>query len=68
MMDIEKGSYFSLNSVATRIWELLEHPLTVDGLCDRLMEEYDISPAQCRADVDEHLAQMRQIGLINVAV
>ena len=27
MMDIEQGKYFSLNPVATRIWDLLESPL-----------------------------------------
>ena len=29
MMDMEKGKYFSLNPVATRIWDLLEKPLDI---------------------------------------
>jgi PqqD family protein of HPr-rel-A system len=64
MVDIAKGSYFSLNSVATRIWELLEQPLPIDSLCSELLNEYDVSPAQCRADVEEHLTKMQQLGLI----
>ena len=64
MVDIEKGSYFSLNPVATRIWELLEQPLTLDSLCDQLLTEYDVLTEQCRTDVTEHLAEMETLGLI----
>lgn len=64
MVDIEKGSYFALNPVATRIWELLEHPLTLDSLCHQLLTEYDVSPEQCRIDVTEHIAEMETQGLI----
>lgn len=64
MVDIEKGSYFSLNPVATRIWELLEQPLTLDSLCDQLLTEYDVLPEQCRTDVTDHLAEMETLGLV----
>ena len=64
MVDIEKGSYFSLNSVATRIWELLENPLTTDDLCELLVKEYDVSLTQCQAEVEEHFIKMQQLGLI----
>ncbi len=64
MVDIAKGSYFSLNSVATRIWELLEKPLSLDSLCARLVDEYDVTTEQCRADVELHVANMQQLGLI----
>ncbi|QHV96968.1 PqqD family protein [Spirosoma endbachense] len=64
MMDIEKGSYFSLNTVATRIWELLEGPLTIENLCDLLLKEYDVDYSECRADVEEHLTKMKELGLV----
>ena len=64
MMDIAKGSYFALNSVATRIWHLLEHPLTTEVLCSLLMQEYEVSADECRADVEEHLSAMQQLGLV----
>ncbi len=64
MVDIEKGSYFSLNAVATRIWELLENPLTSESLCNLLLAEYDVSPDQCRAEVNEYLEKMKGLGLV----
>lgn len=64
MMDVDKGMYFSLNPIATRIWEMLEKSLTVDELVALLMEEYEIDQAQCTADVEEYLKEMEKLGLI----
>lgn len=64
MMDIQQGKYFALNPVATRIWELLENPLSLEALCNALLEEFDVSPEQCQQDVREHLAEMQKLGLI----
>jgi hypothetical protein len=64
MMDIEKGKYFSLNPVATSIWELLEVPRDVNELCSLLMESYEVDIEQCRLEVEEYLAEMGKLGLI----
>jgi hypothetical protein len=65
MMDIGQGKYFSLNPVATRIWDILEHPLDIDELCRLLMDEYDISTGQCRRETEEYIADMMKLGLLN---
>ena len=64
MMDLEQGKYFSLNPVATRIWDLLEQPVTVEELCGLLMDEYDVEMAQCHGEVSEHLNEMVRMGLV----
>lgn len=64
MMDIEKGSYFALNPVATRIWELLENPVSLDDLCQQLQEEYEVDQALCRRETEECLAEMIKLGLL----
>jgi hypothetical protein len=64
MMDLDQGKYFSLNPVATRIWDLLEKPLGVDELCIVLIDEYDVEPERCRIEVEEHLAGMVRMGLV----
>lgn len=64
MMDIDQGKYFSLNQSATAIWEKLETPLSLEELCKRLVEEYEVEPEQCRREVEEHLDKMIKIGLI----
>ena len=64
MMDLEQGKYFSLNPVATRIWDLLEDPLTENQLCGLLLEEYEVDPEQCLQEVEELLAEMVKLRLV----
>jgi hypothetical protein len=67
MMDLEQGKYFSLNPVATRIWDLLERELTVAELCALLKEEYEVESRQCFDEVSELLREMARLGLIIAA-
>lgn len=64
MMDIEKGKYFSLNPVATRIWELLEQPKELNDLCNILMDEYDVESEQCESETRACLKKLAEIGLV----
>ena len=64
MMDLERGKYFSLNPVATRIWDLLEKEKTLDELCAMLTEEYDVESNQCMDEVRELLEEMEKLGLV----
>lgn len=64
MMDLDQGKYFSLNPVATRIWDLLDNPLSTGELCMILVDEYDVEPERCCLEVDEHLQEMIRLGLV----
>jgi hypothetical protein len=62
----EEEVYFGLNSVATRIWELLPPVCgSLDELCDNLSSEYPaVPPAELRGDVVELLEQLAECGLV----
>lgn len=64
MMDIEKGKYFSMNPVATRVWELLEKPSSVGKVCERLLEEFDVDTERCNKEVQELMEKMQDLGLV----
>ena len=64
MMDIELGKYFSLNPVATRIWDLLEKPMEIGELCGLLGEEYDVDRDQCSTEVEEYVIEMVKLGFV----
>lgn len=66
MMSAAKGNYIGLSAVGARIWELIEAPQTVESLCAALVEEYDVAPATCRAEVDAFLATLRQHDAIRI--
>ena len=64
MMDIMSGKYYNLGEVGGRIWELLEEPMTVTALVQKLTAEYDVSAAQCRADIEPFLNTLLDRGLL----
>jgi hypothetical protein len=66
MMSAAKGNYIGLSTVGARIWELIEVPRTIESLCDALVEEYDVDPATCRAEVDSFLATLGQHQAIRI--
>lgn len=58
MMDLDSGDYFELNTVGTRIWELLETPTTVNGLVKTLLSEFDIAEDVCRPETEDFIHKM----------
>ena len=64
MMDIATGKYYNLGEVGGRIWELLEEPMTMAALVQKLTAEYDVSAEQCRADILPFLAKLLERGLV----
>jgi len=64
MMDMAQGKYFSLNPVATRIWELMEGPVAVEELCGQLLKEYDVDTDKCLEEVSAYLEEMVRLGLV----
>jgi Coenzyme PQQ synthesis protein D (PqqD) len=66
MVNVTLGNYFSLNSVASSIWELLEQPRTLDDLCDHLIEEYDIDRESCIKEAQSFLDKLVEHKLIEL--
>ena len=65
MMDIETGMYYNLGEVGGAIWEILEQPISIDALIDKLMKEYDVSREQCEKDTLPFLQQLMDSGLVS---
>lgn len=66
MMSIEKGQYFGLEPVGSRIWEMIEQPVTVTSLVDQLLTGFDIDRETCERDVLAFLAELDEAGIIQV--
>jgi len=65
LMSIAADSYFGLDSVGSRIWEILsQEAVSVDGLIAILMEEYEVEESECREDVVHFIENMSSRKLI----
>jgi hypothetical protein len=64
MLSLKNGEYYALNSVASRIWEIIEERKAVKEITDVLMEEFEVDEATCLKDTLECLYDFREKELI----
>ena len=66
-LDPAGGECFGFNAVAASVWRLIEQPRSQDAIEAALIEEYDVAPEQCRAEVGELLTDLQSQGLVRRA-
>ena len=60
ILDLEKGTYFTLNGTASFIWENITTGLGKGAIAAALAAEYGIPLDQASADVDETLGLLER--------
>lgn len=66
MMNLEKGKYFALNSVGSRIWDLLADEIYISEIVNVLLNEYEIDRENCEKSVINYLGILKDAELITV--
>ena len=66
ILQLTSGTYYSLDPVGARIWSLLEHPIEVRALRDRILAEYEVAPERLERDLLALLGQLAAAALIEV--
>jgi hypothetical protein len=64
ILDLAKGTYYGLGHPGARVWHWLTEGATVDTMCARLAEEFDVTADQARADILELVDSLRERGLV----
>jgi hypothetical protein len=64
LLDLQGESYFGLDEVGTRVWQLLQEKSTVAHAVNTLFQEYDVSREQLESDVGQLLEKLIDAGLI----
>lgn len=63
-LDVNGGTCFGFNSVASSVWRALAEPRSFEELRDALIEEYEVGGEQCEAELTGLLADLTERGLI----
>lgn len=66
ILQLREGVYYGLDGVGTRVWELIQQPIRVRDLCDRLVAEFEVEREQCEVDVLKLLDDLNAAGLIRI--
>jgi hypothetical protein len=66
ILDLRAGVYYGLDEVGSRVWGLIQSPITVDAIRDLLVAEYEVDRLRCEQDLLRLLHNMAALGLIQV--
>ena len=66
LLDLASEQYFGLNAVGTRIWQLLETPITLSDVHRVLCTEFEADDARIEHDLLALAGKLRDAGLIAV--
>lgn len=64
ILSLENGNYYGVNCVGAAIWEQVQKPASLERILAKIVDEYDVSEAEGRAEVQSFLNLMMQEGLI----
>lgn len=66
ILDLASSSYFGLDEVGVRLWQLLQADSSLQAAYDVLQAEYDVDPAQLEQDLAILVGQLVDAGLASV--
>ena len=64
MIDFETGKYFLIKGVGNDIWDMIQSDITVGDIISKLIEEYDVSEAECESSVMDFLNKLVEFQII----
>ncbi|MCK1993394.1 lasso peptide biosynthesis PqqD family chaperone [Peribacillus muralis] len=64
MLSIDKGNYYNLGVLGGDIWSLIEEPIRIGDLINKLMCEYDVQQQECEEEVISFISDLYAEGLI----
>jgi hypothetical protein len=66
ILGLSAGRYYGVDAVGSRIWQLIQEPITVNDVERTIVSEYAVEPERCRTDLLKILQQMIDAGLVEV--
>jgi len=66
LLDLASGTYFGLDEIGTRIWQLLGEHGSPERVVAALLAEYEVEEATLRADLDRLIGELHQKGLVRI--
>ena len=63
ILDVDSGTYFGLNAVGTRVWQLIEQHGRLAAVFDELCREYEVAPDKLETDLLELVSRLAEARL-----
>ena len=67
LLNLASESYFGLDEVGARMWQVLTTSESIEAAYDQLLAEYDVEPERLRQDVLDLVDQLAAHGLVDLS-
>ena len=67
ILDLITGTYYGLDLVGARMWQLMEKGESLSSICDTFIEEFDVTPQVLQQDLDILVRNLVDKGLISLS-
>jgi len=64
MLSLETSAYYGMDKIGSRIWELMEKPVSFSKILSHLMEEYNVSKEQCSTETKDFINKLIEKKLV----
>ena len=64
LLDLASGTYFGLDPVGARIWQLIGEGKALADICTAVLDEYEVERVQLETDVLRLTGELLQRGLV----
>lgn len=66
LLNLKNESYYGLDEVGTRMWELLTTSESIQAAFEKLLDEYEVDAETLRTDLEEMLDNLIDNGLVDI--
>jgi len=64
LLNLKSESYFGLDEVGTRMWQVLTDSGSIQAAYETLLAEYEVEPEKLRQDLERLIEQLVAHGLL----
>ncbi len=66
ILDLKSESYFGLDEIGTRIWQLLQEQEDIQTITATMLNEYDVEEEQLGKDIQNLITQLNKAGIVTL--
>lgn len=66
LLNLATGTYFGLDDVGTRMWQLMSEHGSIDKVIEVMLKEYEVEKALLQRDLDKLVKDLVEHGLVNI--
>ena len=67
ILDLVSGTYYGLDPVGARIWQLMAEGKALASVCETMVDEFDVHREALERDVLHLTKELLDKGLVNIA-